>query len=220
MVDEVILLGYWPSIFAMRTMIALEEKGVKYEYREEDVLSDKSALLLEMNPIHKSVPVLIHKGKPVLESFIQVQYIDEVWSDKNPFLPSDTYQRSQAMFWADFVDKKLCVCGRKCWTTKGEELEEANKEFINMLKTLQNELGDKLYFGGDKFGFVDILMIGFYSWFPAYEKFGNFSMESECPKLMAWGKRCMERDSVAKSLPDAERVIGYVFRLKKLFGLE
>ncbi|KAG2254744.1 hypothetical protein Bca4012_102223 [Brassica carinata] len=221
MADEVILLNFWPSIFGMRTTIALEEKGVKYEYREEeDVINNKTPLLLEMNPVHKKIPVLIHNGKPVCESIVQVQYIDEIWPEKNPFLPKDPYQRAQALFWADFIEKKVCVCGRRVWTTKGEELEAANKEFLELLKILQSELGDKPYFGDDKFGFVDIVLIGFFCWFPAYEKFGNYSMESECSELMAWGKRCMQRDSVANSLPDPERVIGYVLHLKKLFGLD
>ncbi|KAF3524510.1 hypothetical protein F2Q69_00050054 [Brassica cretica] len=106
MAEEVILLDYWSSMFGMRTRIALEEKGVKYEYREED-LSNKSPLLLEMNPIHMKIPVLIHKGKPICESIIQVQYIDEVWPDANPILPSDPYQRAQARFWSDYIDKKV-----------------------------------------------------------------------------------------------------------------
>ncbi|XP_018455045.1 glutathione S-transferase U21 [Raphanus sativus] len=220
MAEEVILLNFWPSMFGMRTMIALKEKEVKYEYREEDLLNNKSALLLEMNPLYKKIPVLIHNGKPICESVIQVQYIDQIWSDKNPLLPTDPYRRAQALFWADFIEKKLYVCGRKTWATKGEELEEAKKEFIEILKTLQSELGDKPYFGGDRFGFVDIALIGFYSWFPGYQKFGNFSIEPECSKLMDWGRRCMERESVATSLPNPERVVGFILQLKKLYGVE
>ncbi|KAF2594361.1 hypothetical protein F2Q70_00044425 [Brassica cretica] len=106
MAEEVILLDYWSSMFGMRTRVALEEKGVKYKYREED-LSNKSPLLLEMNPIHMKIPVLIHKGKPICESIIQVQYIDEVWPDTNPILPFDPYQRAQARFWSDYIDKKV-----------------------------------------------------------------------------------------------------------------
>ncbi|KAF2318185.1 hypothetical protein GH714_002412 [Hevea brasiliensis] len=102
---EVVLLDCWPSPFGMRIRIALAEKGIKYEYKEED-LQNKSALLLQMNPVHKMIPVLIHNGKPVVESLIAVQYIDEVWKDKVPLLPSDPYLRAQAKFWADFVDKK------------------------------------------------------------------------------------------------------------------
>ena len=104
--EELVLLDFWPSPFGMRVRIALAEKGIKYEYKEED-LRNKSDLLLQMNPVHKKIPVLIHNGKPVCESLIQVQYIDEVWHDKSPLLPSDPYQRAIARFWADFVDKKV-----------------------------------------------------------------------------------------------------------------
>ena len=86
MADEIILLDFWPSMFGMKVRIALAEKGLKYEYRDED-LFNKGPLLLEMNPIHKKIPVLIHNGKPICESQIIVQYIDEVWKDKSPLLP-------------------------------------------------------------------------------------------------------------------------------------
>ena len=66
-----------------------------------------TTLLLQMNPIHKKIPVLIHNGKPICESAIIVQYIDEVWNDKAPILPSDPYERAQARFWVDYIDKKV-----------------------------------------------------------------------------------------------------------------
>jgi glutathione S-transferase len=106
MADEVVLLNFWPSMFGMRVRIALAEKGINYQYKEED-LRNKSDLLLKMNPVHKNVPVLIHNGKPVCGSLIIVQYIDEVWNDRSPLLPSDPYQRAHARFWADFVDHKV-----------------------------------------------------------------------------------------------------------------
>ena len=49
---EVILLDCWASPFCMRAKIALEEKGVKREDREEDLFGGKSELLLNSNPIH------------------------------------------------------------------------------------------------------------------------------------------------------------------------
>ncbi|EHA8590483.1 glutathione S-transferase U22-like [Cocos nucifera] len=110
----VVLLDFWVSMFGQRCRIALAEKGVEYEYREENVVDHKSPLLLEMNPIHKKIPVLIHDGKPVCESLIIVQYIDEVWTN-NPLLPSDPFELAKARFWADFVDKKAItiICCRQ-----------------------------------------------------------------------------------------------------------
>ena len=109
MADEVVLVDAWASMFGMRVRIALAEKGVKYEYKEENLLKGKSPLLQKMNPIHRKVPVLIHNGRTICESAIIVQYIDEVWKDKSPIMPSDPYQRAQARFWVDYIDKKVAA---------------------------------------------------------------------------------------------------------------
>lgn len=106
--DTVVLLEMWASSYAMRVKIALEEKGIKYESRPEN-LQDKSPLLLEMNPVHKKVPVMIHNGKPICESLVILQYIDEMWPEKSPLLPSDPYNRARARFLADLIDKKVSL---------------------------------------------------------------------------------------------------------------
>ncbi|EYU26253.1 hypothetical protein ABFS82_08G197700 [Erythranthe guttata] len=220
MADEVVLVDAYISMYGMRVRIALAEKGVEYEFKNEN-LFDKSALLLEMNPAHKKVPVLIHNGKPICESLIIVEYIDEVWKDNSPpLLPRHPYQRAQARFWADFVDKKVSVPGRRIWFTKGDEQEKAKKEFIEALNSLEEELGEKTYFGGESFGFVDLALIPFYSWFYAYETCGNFSIEEHCPRLIVWAKRCMEKESVSKSLADPKKVYDFVLLLKKKFCVE
>ncbi|KAF9588990.1 hypothetical protein IFM89_017669 [Coptis chinensis] len=217
MANEVTLLDFWPSPFGMRARIALSLKGIEYEYKEENLL-EKSPLLLKMNPVHKKIPVLIHNGKSICESLIMVQYIDEVWNDKSPLLPKDPYARAVARFWADFVDKKVYVSGKRIRITKGEEQEAAKKEFIESLKLLENELGDMPYFGGEILGYLDVVLVPFYSWFYTYETYGKF--KAECPKLVAWAKRCMENESVSKSLPEQERVYGFDLKLKKVYGIE
>ncbi|KAK6132453.1 hypothetical protein DH2020_033808 [Rehmannia glutinosa] len=218
MLDEVILLDAYFSMFGMRVRIALAEKGVEYEYREQNLLN-KGQYLLEMNPIHKKIPVLIHNGKPICESLIIVEYIDEVWKN-NPLLPSDPYQRAQARFWADFIDKKVNDAGKRIWYMKGEQQEAAKEEFIEALQLLETELGDKAYFGGDKFGFVDLALIPFYCWFHAYETFGNFSTEEHCPKLIEWAERCEKIESVSKSLACPIKVYEFVLILKKKYGVK
>ncbi|KAL6966578.1 Glutathione S-transferase 3, partial [Sarracenia purpurea var. burkii] len=105
MAEEILLLSTWPSQYGMRVRMALAEKGVEFEY-EEDNLSNKSPLLLRMNPIHKKIPILIHNGKSVCESLIIVQYIDEIWKDKSPFLPSDPYLKAHAWFWGIILAKR------------------------------------------------------------------------------------------------------------------
>ncbi|XXG74747.1 hypothetical protein AAC387_Pa07g3388 [Persea americana] len=136
MADTVVVLGTWNSMFSNRVRIALLEKGVEYEYKEEDLLN-KSPLLLESNPIQKKIPVLIHNERPVCESLIIVQYIDETWNKTSPLMPGDPFERANARFWGDFIDKKIYDCGtRILWKSKGEDRDEAKKEFIESLKVL------------------------------------------------------------------------------------
>ncbi|KAF0929939.1 hypothetical protein E2562_027069, partial [Oryza meyeriana var. granulata] len=103
---ELKLLGTWMSPFVIRVRLALSLKGLSYEYIEQNI-RDKSELLVVSNPVHKKVPVLIHDGKPICESEIIVQYIDEAFPGAGAgFLPSDPYERAVARFWVSYIDDK------------------------------------------------------------------------------------------------------------------
>ena len=106
------VFGMWASPIAIRVEWALRLKGVEYEYIDED-LTDKSDALLRYNPVTKKVPVLVHDGKPIAESTIIVEYIDETWKDGYPIMPADPYERAQAWFWARFAEEK--VRARSVW---------------------------------------------------------------------------------------------------------
>jgi len=62
------------------------------------------------------------------------------------------------MQWCD-INLQIHDVGRKIWTTKGEDQEAAKKDFIDSLKLLEGELGDKPYFGGDTLGYVDVALL-------------------------------------------------------------
>lgn len=104
--NEVKLHGMWASTYSNRVQLALRVKGIPYEYIEED-LSNKSQLLLKYNPVHKKVPVLVHNGKPIAESCIILEYIDETWKNSPKLLPENPYERAKVRFWADFIQKQV-----------------------------------------------------------------------------------------------------------------
>ncbi|XP_048502487.1 probable glutathione S-transferase parA [Beta vulgaris subsp. vulgaris] len=217
--NQVVLLDFWSSSYAMRVKIALAEKGVKYVC-EEQSLVNKGSLLLEMNPVHKMIPVLIHNGKPICESLVIIQYIDQVWAETSSLLPSDPYHRSQARFWGEFIDKQIYVAAKQLWKAKGEDQERLIKEFISNLKLLEQVINNNMFFGGDTFGYIDVALIPITSWFYTLEKFGNFNIEANCPIIVAWAKRCKERESVSSSLPDPEKVYSFALDIKKALGLD
>ncbi|KAG2372422.1 glutathione S-transferase [Vigna angularis] len=123
--------------------------------------------------------------------------------------------------WASPFGMRIYDAGRKILSTsKAEEREVGKKELIEALKVLEEQLGEKSYFGGDDLGFLDIAVVPFYTWFKSYETFGSFSVESECPKLIAWAKRCLQKESVSKSLPDQHTVNEFVVERRKKLGIE
>ncbi|KAK2651083.1 hypothetical protein Ddye_018572 [Dipteronia dyeriana] len=94
--EQVRLHGAWLSPFSCRVIWALKRKGIAFEYIEED-LSNKTPMLLQYNPIHQNIPMLLHTGKSIYESMIIIKYIEEMWSH-TPLLLADPYERVIAHF--------------------------------------------------------------------------------------------------------------------------
>uniref|UniRef100_A0ACD5VNT2 Uncharacterized protein n=1 Tax=Avena sativa TaxID=4498 RepID=A0ACD5VNT2_AVESA len=174
-------------------------------------LSNKSELLLrsiQPRPPDDPCPAPRRPARrPVCESLLIVQYIDEAWPDVAPrLLPRDPFARAQARFWAGFVDKKVFDCQTRLWKSNGAALEQAKRDTIEALEALEAELGSKDYFGGEDLGFVDVALAPFTSWFRTYEECGGFSVAEHCPGLVAWADRCRGREDVASALADPDKV--------------
>lgn len=114
----------------------------------------------------------------------------------------------------------MYTASRGIWASTGEEKETSKKEFLEILKLLEGELGDKPFFGGENFGFVDVALITFSCWFEVLETHGGFSVKEQCPKLNEWVERCMAKESVSKSLAESNKVVEFVAGLRKKFGIE
>ncbi|CAL5416585.1 unnamed protein product [Camellia sinensis] len=204
--EEVKLLGAWASPFSCRVIWALKLKGIPYQYVEED-LSNKSPLLLQYNPVHKKIPVFVHGGKPICESMVILEYIEETWP-QNPLLPNNPYDRASARFWAKFVEDKGIII----WTmfrTSGEEHEKARQGSLEMLRTIEEHaLGDKKLFGGESVGMVDIALGWIAYWLEVIEEIvGVKLLEAESfPRLHSWIKNFKEVSEIKENLPDRDKI--------------
>ncbi|XP_074274265.1 glutathione transferase GST 23-like [Silene latifolia] len=215
--EEVRLLATWRSGYCHRVIWALNFKGIKYEYVEED-LQNKSDDLLRYNPIIQKVPVLVHNGKSVLESINILEYIDETWPH-SPLLPADPYEKAMARFWTKFMEDKGPVF-YSYFRAVGEEQVKIAKEAKEVLRTLEERgLGDDKFFNGEKIGYTD-LCLGWISYGLEFmqEAAGIVLVEPDTlPRLNAWSKRFKEVPVIKDNLPDRNMMLAYFKELRARF---
>ncbi|CAM0956394.1 unnamed protein product [Alopecurus aequalis] len=209
--DELKLVGTWASPYVLRAQLALSFKGLSFENVEED-LSNKSDLLRASNPVHMAVPVLLHNGKPVCESLIIVQYVDEALGAAGPPLhPVDPNERAIARFWAAFIEDKLVASWQNVFRAKtNEERAERMKQTLAAVDVLEGGLKEcskgGSFFGGDNVGYVDIVLGGAVPWVHATEVLSGARL-FKVPLLAAW-LECFGALSAAKAvMPDVERLV-------------
>ncbi|XP_047314796.1 glutathione S-transferase U17-like [Impatiens glandulifera] len=210
------LLGVWQSPYLNRVQIALNLKSIDYEYlKEQETLVPKSELLLKSNPVHKKIPVMIHDDKPICESLIIVQYIDDQWTSSGPtILPTDAYDRAIARFWSAYLDDKLFPSLREYCITAPEEEKpsklEKVKEGLGLLEEafVKTSKG-KTYFGGENIGYLDISFGSLLGWLKAGEKMMNvkFLDESTTPNLVAWADCFLSHEAVKGIIPETEALV-------------
>lgn len=101
---------------AQKVKIVLAEKGLAWTKHHVD-LPGKANLrpeYLTLNPLGV-VPTLVHDGRPVIESNIICEYLDDAFPQP-PLMPSDPYLAAQVRFWMKHVDGKLHPsCGAVQW---------------------------------------------------------------------------------------------------------
>ncbi|KAJ1693406.1 hypothetical protein LUZ63_010104 [Rhynchospora breviuscula] len=189
----------------------------------QETVGKKSDLLLKSNPVYKKIPVLIHNGKPICESMIIVEYIDETWSVGASILPSDPYDRAIARFWTAYVDDKIPDLIRKLRPlVKGSaEAEVEAEKLIAALQLLEEAFEKcskgKCFFGGDEIGYLDIALGSQLTWIKAVEKIVEikFLDKEKIPGLVAWSERFCAHEAVKEVMPEADRLVEFT---KMLFS--
>ncbi|CAL1368339.1 unnamed protein product [Linum trigynum] len=219
--EKVVLHGMWASPYAKRVEIALKLKGIPYEYVEEDLLNGKSEALLKHNPVHQKVPVLVHNGKPVIESCIILEYIDETWKSSGHalFPQEDTYRRARVRFWADFIQRQLLEKFIVTITAVGEAREEAIKELRKNMELLEEGLrvnffpeGIPQYHFDDQKNvrFLDITMCAFFGLHKAQSEFVRTTEIIDLqrtPLVFSWVESLKEVPVVKEVLPPHDEVV-------------
>ena len=101
---------------AQKVRLVLAEKRLDWLARPIDLPAKENleSWYLKLNPLGV-VPTLVHDGKPVIESSIICEYLEDTFPEMS-LSPADTFQRARMRFWMKHVDNKLHPsCGALQW---------------------------------------------------------------------------------------------------------
>ena len=101
---ELVLYHAWMSSASRRVRFALEEKELPWVGIFVRLLKSEQNTpeYLRLNP-NGVVPTLVHNGRPIIESTVINEYLDDVYPDK-PLRPADPVERARMRVWTYLAD--------------------------------------------------------------------------------------------------------------------
>jgi glutathione S-transferase len=101
------LYDFGNSVCCQKVRITLREKGLEWEAIRVDLFRSEQydPAYLKLNP-KGVVPTLVHDGKPVIESTLICEYLDDAFPQP-PLVPADPWLRSRMRWWSKMVDEGL-----------------------------------------------------------------------------------------------------------------
>ncbi|EJD51073.1 glutathione S-transferase [Auricularia subglabra TFB-10046 SS5] len=154
--QELVFYAGWFCPFVQRSWIALEEKGVPYQYVEVNPYK-KEPHFLAINP-KGLVPSAEVNGKALYESLVLNEFFEDFFNTGPHvpnLLPLDPIEKARARIWIDFIAKSL-VPGfmRLVMAQEADEQRKHLDEYYANLTTLCKQVKGP-YFLGDQFSLVD-----------------------------------------------------------------
>lgn len=201
----------WFCPFAQRAWIAFLEKGVAFEYIEQDPYN-KTAEWLAVNP-RGMVPAIVHNGKSIYESSVCIEYIDEAWDTGKYLLPKDPYERACVRVSSEVIGKKIVPPFYRLLLKKTEEeRDSAKQEMLAGIKALfddETNYSTGPLFGGETLNMVDIMLVPFaYRMQLILPHYRGWSIPQDgFERYHKWYAAVSQCVSVQKTIPEEQKLV-------------
>ena len=211
--QELELVSFKVCRFVQRSTIALNEKQV--DYKLTHITRDEEPdWFKEISPLGK-VPVLLVDGKPVFESAVILEYLDETSAPK--LHPDDPLEIALHRSWLEFGSE---LFGTNYMMGAGKDQEQYEKQLARLKAGLERVSGvladEEPFFAGTQFSLIDSAYAPLFMRMEILERtFGiNFGKSA---RVQAWQDALLAKESVKKSVvADFEAI--YLAFVKKFDG--
>ncbi|GAA6035386.1 hypothetical protein JCM8097_008850 [Rhodosporidiobolus ruineniae] len=198
--NDLVFHAGWFCPFVQRVWIALEEKGIEYQYKEVDPYK-KEPHFLKVNP-KGLVPAIEYKGKALYESLVLLEFLDSAFPSSRPLLPSDPIEAGYARLAASQISTVVVPAFYKLLQAQSDEEQAAAREgFEKVLREVVEQwwLPDKTWARSDDFGFVDAALAPWVARLELLVQHRKFSPSAAGKRFEEWAKKVLERDSVRRT---------------------
>jgi glutathione S-transferase len=195
--------------YVERSRIVLFEKALAHELEFID-LRHKPAWFLAISPMGK-VPVLIVDGKPVFESMVINELLEELYPAPR-LLPQAPLDRAEARGWIVYANDAVMPAGHRAMLAlspaTGSEAERAAQAASldpvrAAFETLERHLEqrDAKFFLGDTLGLVDAAYAPFLRRWSTADEWGEAPLLPAFPRLTRYAETLLSHPSVQKADP-------------------
>jgi len=199
--QDLIFYAGWFCPFVQRSWVALEEKGITYQYKEVNPYK-KEKHFLNINP-KGLVPALEYKGKALYESLVICEFLEEAYPEHKPhLLPADPYERAIVRLQIDHISKAFIPAFFRALQAQEKDKQEAGLQ--DMYKALR-QLAEKVkgpYFFGEQFSLVDVAIAPWAVRDYILAEHRGYKREDVGSGWKEWAEKLETRDSVVKTSSD------------------
>jgi glutathione S-transferase len=106
--SELILYDFGNSVCCQKVRITLRAKGLEWQAIPVNLFTAEQydPKYLKLNP-KGVVPTLVHDDKPLIESTLICEYIDQTFPRSPQLIPADPWLQSRMRLWSKMVDEGL-----------------------------------------------------------------------------------------------------------------
>lgn len=202
------LISHYLCPYVQRARIVLAEKGIDHDLEFID-LANKPAWLKEISPLGK-VPVLLADGRPVFESAVISEYLDEV--TPGSLHPADPYEKARNRAWIEYASSTLNTVSGFYNAGNDATFQALTEALCDRFRTLESELGAGPFFNGSDFSLVDAAFAPLFRYFDVIEQIVDAGFFDGAPKVARWRHELARRPSVRDAV-----VADYPQRLRRFF---
>lgn len=187
--DGIVFYSGWFCPFVDRVWLALEEKGIPYQYKEENPYF-KDEEFLKISPKGLVPAILTPEKTPIHESLVILEYLEEAYPSTKSLLPplQDPTARAQVRLAIDHVTKTIVPGFFKLLQAQDEDsrsgaraaLEQSLLTFASFIKS------PGPYLAGSQLTLGDLVLAPFAYRFFILEKHRGFTVHKSDEKLRAW----------------------------------